>query len=337
MTPAIQTFDLSIGYPQKKKKAEPLHKDINLSLYPGELTCLLGLNGAGKSTLLRTLCGMQPALSGEVHLMGKPLQLYSQRAFSLTMGVVLTDRTNAGGLTVRELVSLGRHPHTNFLGKLNREDWRIVEQAMDDTGISHKADQYVSQLSDGERQKAMIAKTLAQQCPIILLDEPTAFLDITARMEAMVLLHRIASQQGKTILLSTHDLDSAIQMGDCLWLLQRGRNVQSGMTEELILRGAFDAFFDKKNIHFDLPTGKLSILQENPPIGVSGDATLAFWMGNALQRNGFSPVPPAADLPSVECLPDGSFLLALPDVPPQPQKTMKDLLLALAQGHKRIL
>ena len=331
MTPTIQTFNLNIGYHQKKKAAEPLHKDLNLSLYPGELTCLLGLNGAGKSTLLRTLCGLQPNLGGEVHLMGKPVSQYSQRAFSLIMGVVLTDTTNAGGLTVRELVSLGRHPHTNFLGKLSTKDLDIVEQAMYDTNIVHKADQYLSQLSDGERQKAMIAKTLAQQCPIILLDEPTAFLDITARMEAMALLHRIASQQNKTILLSTHDLDTAIQMGDCLWLLQKGRKLQSGMTEELILGGAFEAFFDKKNIHFDLPSGKLSILQENQPIGIDGDAVHVFWMGNALQRNGYSPVSPNADLPIVHCRPDGTYLLQPLGAPSQEKSSIKEVLNALVK------
>ena len=296
---SIQTKNLSIGYQHKGEETNTLYQSLNLHLQKGEVTCLLGLNGAGKSTLLRTLCGFQPSLSGEVLLMGKPVQDYSKRDFSLTLGVVLTEKTNAGGLTVRELVSLGRHPHTGFFGRLSDKDEAIVAQAMTDVGIAHKAASYVSQLSDGERQKAMIAKTLAQECPIILLDEPTAFLDITARMETMALLHRIATEQGKSILLSTHDLDLAIQMGDCLWLLQKGKEVCCGMPEELILNKTFDTFFDKKGIQFDYATGKLAIEQHLRPIGVGGDALLSFWMDNALQRNGYKAVDIAANLPSI--------------------------------------
>lgn len=207
--PVIETNHLSIGYLLKGGRRKIIHEDLNLRLQPGEVTCLLGLNGAGKSTLLRTLCGFQPPLSGEIRLMGKPLASYSQSNFSLTVGVVLTEKTNAGGITVYELVSLGRHPYTGFFGQLKKHDREIIEQSLEAAGIAHKAQNYVSELSDGERQKAMIAKALAQQCPIILLDEPTAFLDVTSRIETMVLLHRLAMEQHKAILLSTHDLDLA--------------------------------------------------------------------------------------------------------------------------------
>jgi ABC-type cobalamin/Fe3+-siderophores transport systems, ATPase components len=136
--------------------------------------------------------------------------------------VVLTEKTNAGGITVYELVSLGRHPYTGFFGQLKKKDHEIIRQSLEAAGISHKAKNYVSELSDGERQKAMIAKALAQQCPLILLDEPTAFLDVTSRIETMVLLRKLAREQHKAILLSTHDLDLAIQMGDCIWLQAKG-------------------------------------------------------------------------------------------------------------------
>ena len=165
-----------------------VHDALDLNLYPGEVTCLLGLNGAGKSTLLRTLCGFQPSLGGEIELKGKPLASYSQGDFSRMVGVVLTEKTNAGGITVYELVSLGRHPYTGFFGQLRQEDRRIIEESLAAAGIAHKAYNYVSELSDGERQKAMIAKALAQQCPIILLDEPTAMLDESARAEVMRIL-----------------------------------------------------------------------------------------------------------------------------------------------------
>ena len=180
--PVIKTSDLSIGYILKGGQKKRVHDALDLNLYPGEVTCLLGLNGAGKSTLLRTLCGFQPPLGGEIELMGKPLNSYSQGDFSRLVGVVLTEKTNAGGITVYELVSLGRHPYTGFFGQLRQEDRRIIEESLAAAGIAHKAYNYVSELSDGERQKAMIAKALAQQCPIILLDEPTAFLDVTSRI-----------------------------------------------------------------------------------------------------------------------------------------------------------
>ena len=185
--PVIRTRNLSIGYVLKGGHLKLVHDALDLNLYPGEVTCLLGLNGAGKSTLLRTLCGFQPSLGGEIELKGKPLASYSQGDFSRMVGVVLTEKTNAGGITVYELVSLGRHPYTGFFGQLRQEDRRIIEESLAAAGIAHKAYNYVSELSDGERQKAMIAKALAQQCPIILLDEPTAFLDVTSRIETCLL------------------------------------------------------------------------------------------------------------------------------------------------------
>ena len=213
---SISTKDLEIGYNIKGKQNKVVHNSLNLNLYPGEVTCLLGLNGAGKSTLIRTLCGFQPKLSGQITLLDKNIENYSQREISLNIGVVLTEKTNAGGITVYELVSLGRHPHTGFFGQLKEEDHNIIAESIIAAGISHKMHNYVAELSDGERQKVMIAKALAQQCPIIILDEPTAFLDVTSRIDTMSLLRKLATEQNKSILLSTHDLDIAIQMGDSL-------------------------------------------------------------------------------------------------------------------------
>ena len=208
----------------------------------------------------------------------------------MTLGVVLTEKTNAGGLTVYELVSLGRHPYTGFWGRLREADRQIIEDSMEAVGITHKASQFVSELSDGERQKAMIAKVLAQQCPVILLDEPTAFLDVTSRIETMALLHRLAVEQQKAILLSTHDLDLAIQMADCLWLLAKDKPMVAGSPEDLILQGAFTSFFDRGMIHFDSLTGKLNLVQKNQPVLVRGESNLVYWLGNALKRNGFDPM-----------------------------------------------
>lgn len=307
----IETNRLRIGYPLKGGKRKVVHEELNLRLQSGEVTCLLGLNGAGKSTLLRTLCGFQPPLGGDIRLMGKPLSSYSQSNFSLTVGVVLTEKTNAGGITVYELVSLGRHPYTGFFGQLKRHDREIVEQSLEAAGIAHKAQNYVSELSDGERQKAMIAKALAQQCPIILLDEPTAFLDVTSRIETMVLLHRLAMEQNKAILLSTHDLDLAIQMGDCLWLQEKGRPMACGTPEDLILSGAFESFFGKEGIVFDPSTGKLNAKAPVNPIGVEGDFQVSYWVGNALVRNGYRPSPVKSGQLNVNCLAPNRLHLTL--------------------------
>jgi ABC-type cobalamin/Fe3+-siderophores transport systems, ATPase components len=229
-------------------------------------------------------------LGGDVLLRGRELKSFSSAEFAQEVGVVLTEKTNAGGLTVYDLVSLGRHPFTGFFGQLKEKDKECILNSLNAVGIYHKANNYVSELSDGERQKVMIAKVLAQECPIIILDEPTAFLDVTARIETMVLLRNLAHKQGKTILLSTHDIDSAIQMGDCLWLLDKNSNIKYGSPEDLIMNGNIAEFFNKKGIVFNQATGTLnSSTENNIPIGVEGDINTAYWVGNALIRNGFKP------------------------------------------------
>lgn len=312
-SPVIETKQLSIGYLLKRGKRKVIHEALDLQLFAGEVTCLLGLNGAGKSTLLRTLCGFQPPLDGEIRLMGKPLDSYSQYNFSLTVGVVLTEKTNAGGITVYDLVSLGRHPYTGFFGQLKAHDREIIGQSLEAAGIAHKSQNYVSELSDGERQKAMIAKVLAQQCPIILLDEPTAFLDVTSRIETMVLLHKLAVEQNKAILLSTHDLDLALQMGDCLWLQEKGRPMSSGTPEDLIMNGAFETFFSRDGIVFDSSTGKLNTQAPVSPIGVEGDFLVSYWVGNALIRNGFRPSPVKDGQMNINCRSAHQLVMTMPD------------------------
>jgi iron complex transport system ATP-binding protein len=245
---------LCIGY-RTGKKEKIVHSDLNFELRAGELTCLLGANGAGKSTLLRTLSASQPALGGELLLMDKPLSEYTEKERSRTIGVVLTDRTFAGGLTVYELIGLGRQPHTGFFGRLSKEDHRLIQEAMEQVRIAHKARNYVAELSDGERQKVMIAKALVQECPLILLDEPTAFLDVVSRIEIMHLLHRLASEQNKAILLSTHDIEQALVLSDKLWLLTKGKGLQCGVTEDVILNHQMDGLFTHTDIRFDYDHG----------------------------------------------------------------------------------
>jgi iron complex transport system ATP-binding protein len=300
--PVIETSSLSIGYKSGRNKVLVVHESLNLRLFAGELTGLLGLNGAGKSTLIRTLCGFHPSIRGSIRLMNKELSDYSASQLARMIGVVLTEKTNAGGISVYELVSLGRHPYTGFMGQLKSHDYQIIEESIASVGITHKATHYVSELSDGERQKAMIAKALAQQCPVILLDEPTAFLDVTSRIETMALLRRLAVEQQKAILLSTHDLDLALRTTDYLWLQQKDRPMLCGTPEDLILNGDFEAFFGKEGITFEQSTGKLSALKPSVPIGVEGDSVTAHWVGNALIRNGYQPLPAAASRTIIHCI-----------------------------------
>ncbi|WP_185154800.1 ABC transporter ATP-binding protein [Dysgonomonas sp. 25] len=283
----ISAENIAIGYHKTKQHdTNCLYSDLSFELYKGELVCLLGANGAGKSTLLRTISASQPVLSGEISLEGKSIQSYKEKDLSKRMGLVLTDKTSAGGLTVRELVELGRYPYTGFFGQLDEQDKAIVNQAIKDVGIAHKKEAYIAELSDGERQKAMIAKSLAQECPIILLDEPTAFLDITSSIEIISLLHQLAINQQKTILLSTHNVDLALHLADRLWLLSREKGLQCGVTEDIVLSGAMDNFFDSENIVFNDESGvflpkvtgtKKAFIQADTPL-------LHYWTKNLLAR-----------------------------------------------------
>lgn len=213
----LHTTDLSIGYGKRY-----VQRGLNLESHPGELICLLGPNGAGKSTLLRTISGLQPPLGGCVRVMGRDIAATPRRQAARLIAMVYTDRTLAGALTVRELVALGRQPHTGFFGRLDDTDRRIVDESMRQCGISGMANRMVAQLSDGERQKAMIARAIAQSTPLIVMDEPTAFLDVASRLEVMSLLSSLTKEHRKSILLSTHDVASAVAIADTLWLMRPG-------------------------------------------------------------------------------------------------------------------
>lgn len=284
----ISANNLSIGY--KGKTNNVLYQDLSFRLYTGELTCLLGANGAGKSTLLRTMSAMQPSLGGSLQIKEKNISQYSEQELSQNLGLVLTEKTSAGGFTVTELVSLGRYPYTGFWGLLNAKDKNIVSKAIDDVGIAHKANSYVSELSDGERQKAMIAKALAQECPIILLDEPTAFLDVSSRIEIMNLLHSLVQTQNIAILLSTHDLEVALMLADRLWLLSPNNGLKCGVTEDIVLSDEMTRFFTQSSIVFEKESGRFRpVSQSYKKIQLKASGALKYWANNLLQRNGFEP------------------------------------------------
>ncbi|WP_051697448.1 ABC transporter ATP-binding protein [Prevotella sp. 10(H)] len=286
----ISAKNISIGYTKTKHREKTaLYEDLSFNLHKGELVCLLGANGAGKSTLLRTISASQPTLKGQVLLKSRDIKSYSEKELSQLLGLVLTDKTSVGGLLVRELVELGRYPYTGFFGQLTRQDKDVVYKAMDDVCIAHKADVYVAELSDGERQRAMIAKALAQECPILLLDEPTAFLDIESRIEIINLLHHLAMNQDKTVLLSTHDLDLALLLADRLWLLSRDKGLVSGVTEDIILSGTMDNFFKGENVVFDRSSGNfLPNRRSSKNVFIEAEGDLYHWTKNLLERHGYA-------------------------------------------------
>ncbi|WP_320113251.1 ABC transporter ATP-binding protein [Draconibacterium orientale] len=261
-TSFLHISHLSVGYAAGTRQ-KVVASGLNAQIKRGELVCLLGANGAGKSTLMRTLCGFQPFFEGQISIMGKPIGSLSEKEVSRLVSVVLTDRIVVPNATVYELVAYGRSPYTGILGRTNKKDQQIIEKAIDQCGIAHKKEALLSSISDGERQKAFIAKALAQDTPVIVLDEPTAFLDLPARVEIIQLLRRVSSEAGKSVLLSTHDLDLALQMADRLWLLHNNGPLITGSPEDLLLQNAFQTLFRNKGIEFDTKTGLFRVEYEH--------------------------------------------------------------------------
>ena len=247
--PTIKIESLSTGY-RGKNNVTIVARDINATIHGGELTCLLGPNGAGKSTLLRTLSAFLPPVKGNITIMGRNLRDYTDRELAKTIGVVLTEKTDLRNMTVEDLVGLGRSPYTGFWGTLHKQDLEIVANAIDMVGIEPLRGRMIHTLSDGERQKVMIAKALAQETPVIFLDEPTAFLDFPSKVEIMQLLHNLSRTTGKTIFLSTHDLELALQISDTIWLMDREKGVMIGTPDQLATDGSLSSFFNQRGIEF---------------------------------------------------------------------------------------
>jgi iron complex transport system ATP-binding protein len=270
------------------------------------LIVLLGRNGIGKSTLLRTLAGLQPPVSGELKLMGKDMSQYSQKERSSLISFVSTEKPYVANMTVFNLVSLGRYSRTNWLGSLNDGDKQVVRNAMKIAGVVHLENENVNEISDGELQRVMIARTLAQDTPIIILDEPVAFLDLPNKFEILLLLRNLAWNEKKTIILSAHDLDIAIRLADVLWIMTKD-NLEQGAPEDFALKRGFDVIFKDTGISFDYNTGIVDAgINFSKQISlVCDEVNVAFWLTKALNRMGFS-VSKNAEI-SIE-VNDGKFI-----------------------------
>lgn len=287
---ALETHALSIGY-----NRTPVAAGLNLTLREGELVALLGPNGIGKSTLMRTLAGMQPALAGQVTLAGQALHTLTPRQLAQQLSIVLTERPNLGLLNGYALVALGRHPYTDWLGRLTRQDEAVIRWAVEAVGATDLATRPVMELSDGQRQKFMIARALAQESALILLDEPTAYLDLPRRVEIMQLLKSLAHETGRAILVSTHDLDLALRSADGLWLMSGGQ-VRTGTPEDLVLNGQFEAAFRGEGVTFDRETGAFNLeATANGRVAVVGEGIPHTWTRRALERAGFTVTPGGAE------------------------------------------
>lgn len=256
----IVLHDLTIGYRNRRHAPSVVASGISAAVTAGKLTCLLGANGVGKSTLLRTLAGFQPKLSGDILLQGRSIDGFNRKELSHFISVVLTEKPDVTNMTAAEVVGLGRSPYTGFWGSLSDEDKKIVTDSMCTTGIGGMADRMIQTLSDGERQKVMIAKALAQQTPVIILDEPTAYLDFPSKVEMMQILKKLARQMQKTVFLSTHDLEITLQVADELWLMDAGGKLHIGSPEKLAAEGVLGHFVERSDIEFDARNMRIKIV-----------------------------------------------------------------------------
>ncbi|WP_455359005.1 ABC transporter ATP-binding protein [Streptomyces sp. SYSU K21746] len=289
----LGTDGLTVGYRTRaawgRGTRRAVLEDLELEARAGELTVLLGPNGAGKSTLLRTLCGLLPPLAGGVRIGGRPIAGESPAALARRLAVVLTDRVDAGLLSARELVALGRHPHTGFTGRLAPADEHAVQWALEAVDAKHLADRPAAELSDGERQRVLTARALAQEPDVVLLDEPTAFLDVPSRVALTVLLRDLAREKGLTVVVSTHDLELALRVADAVWLVDRSSHVHTGAPEDLVSSGAVAAAFDADHLAFDPLSGSFGLRRAaRATVTVDAPPVLRPLLERALAREGMA-------------------------------------------------
>lgn len=278
----IHIKDLAIGYGN-----HTILDNINISLIEGELTALIGLNGVGKSTFLRTIIGLQNKLNGKVLLEGSELHKFGVSKLAKKLSFVSTEIINVNHLSVFDLVSQGRYSYTAWHGKLTKTDKDKVFEAVELVGMSEYINKSITEISDGERQRIMIARALAQDTPVIILDEPTAYLDLKNKYEIIHLLHSLTREKNKAILFSSHDLNIVLKEADRL-IVMREDDIESGAPEDLLMNGCIEELFTNSSIIFDEDRADFSIKRNfKETVGLKGEGKALIWTSNALNRAGF--------------------------------------------------
>lgn len=304
--PNIVLKGLTVGY-RLKTEQKILLSEVSTRLFPGEIIALMGSNGSGKSTLLRTLTGFQQPLSGEVLLNGRNITLFSMRDKARFISYISTEPVRIGNMTVFDLVGLGRYLYSGWWGNLSIEDLKMINHCINLTGMKGFENRQLNNLSDGERQRAMIARALAQDTPVIVLDEPTAFLDVRNKYEIIHLLRKLAREQHKSVIFSTHDFSISLGMADKIWLIN-DEKLCEGSPEDLALNNRFQSLFSGSPITFHPETGEI-VLSEKPVRGINilADGNEKMWLTKALMRNGISQDPASPVKLEIEIINNTTF------------------------------
>ena len=281
----LESLEIGYGSGLRKKLILPA---LNATAVRGELIAVIGRNGIGKSTLLRTLAGLQPPLGGNIRINGRKMADYSRMELAQETGYISTETVKVSNMTVYDLVALGRFPHTNWIGNIDTENQVSILKALEMTSMSRFHDRFINEISDGERQKAMIARIIAQDAGLMIMDEPTAFLDAGSKFEILHLLNSLSHDRGKTIIFSTHDLNMAINQADKIWLISADRLLE-GAPEDLMINGAFDHLFDASNVRFNPDNGTFTFNSSvTGSVYIDGNGAERIWVEKAISRLGLT-------------------------------------------------
>lgn len=302
----ITIHQLTTGY-RSKRSEHIVSRHVSLEARRGELAMLMGPNGSGKSTLMQTISGLIRPLEGQVLVAGQPIGLIKERDRAHLMSLVLTDKVEHPHLTVSDVVKMGRYPYLSQRGKLHTQDLEILRYCLNICRLGDMEQRYFAELSDGEKQRVMIARALCQETPLMLLDEPTAHLDLPSRLEVLTMLRQLARDLDKSILVSTHELDLALQWADGIWLFDKQGRICSGAPEDLILSGDIERVFGNERLRFDASTGEFCLITEpHGLVHLSAEGLAYTWGARALQRMGYALAhEPSETHPTIEVCPEG--------------------------------
>ena len=287
MRPILTAKELAIGYGKTEKGC--ILRGLNFDIYPGDMICLMGHNGCGKTTLLRTISRLTSPIHGQIKIRDRNIFEYGSNEFAGLLSVVLTDKIDMTNMSVFEVVALGRYPHTNMWGKLTRTDKKIIMDSLEILGIVDLAGNQMEELSDGQRQKVFVARSLAQDTPILLLDEPTTYLDLPGKLEILRLLGKIVREKKVAVLFSSHDWQLVLEMVGWIWLVGGDNKLRVGVPEDLILSGDFENCFRHDKFIFNRQTALFQERKEqmNHVCLCGNDEDGIIWTGHALKKENF--------------------------------------------------